>query len=91
MLVSFREAISDDLSRVDKKRAKYRELPADTTKHSLITISNEWWDYSRQRDNSIIEDYFSGQLLSKVICKRCKSESITFDNFEDLTLSFEKH
>jgi ubiquitin C-terminal hydrolase len=40
------------------------------------------------RDNSIVTDLFCGQLLSKIICSDCKFESLAFDNFWDLSLSF---
>ena len=36
LLVSLRESINEDISRVDKKKAKYRELTADPSKHSLV-------------------------------------------------------
>ena len=42
------------------------------------------------RDDSIVTDVFSGQLLSKKTCGKCNSVSIMFDNFWDLALSFEK-
>lgn len=40
------------------------------------------------RDNSIVTDLFCGQLLSKIICSVCNFESLAFDNFWDLSLSF---
>ena len=40
------------------------------------------------RDDSIVTDLFSGQLLNKVICTTCNYESLSFDNFWDLSLSF---
>ena len=40
------------------------------------------------RDNSIVTDLFSGQLLSKTKCTHCGYESLAFDNFWDLSLSF---
>jgi ubiquitin carboxyl-terminal hydrolase 2/21 len=40
------------------------------------------------RDNSIITDLFSGQLLSRTTCTTCGFESLAFDNFWDLSLSF---
>ncbi len=42
------------------------------------------------RDNSIITDLFCGQLLSKTVCCYCNNESLAFDNFWDLALSFNK-
>jgi Ubiquitin C-terminal hydrolase len=40
------------------------------------------------RDNSIVTDLFCGQLQSKIICGECKYESLAFDNFWDLSVSF---
>jgi len=40
------------------------------------------------RDNSIVTDLFSGQLLSRTKCTQCSYESLAFDNFWDLSLSF---
>ena len=40
------------------------------------------------RDNSIVTDLFSGQLLSRTTCTHCKYESLAFDNYWDLSLSF---
>jgi len=42
------------------------------------------------RDNSIITDLFCGQLMSKITCTHCNNESLAFDNFWDLALSFTK-
>lgn len=41
-----------------------------------------------KRDNSIVTDLFSGQLLSRTVCSHCRNESLAFDNFWDLSLSF---
>ena len=43
------------------------------------------------RDNSVITDLFCGQLMSKTICTHCSNESLAFDNFWDLALSFTKN
>lgn len=40
------------------------------------------------RDNSVVTDLFCGQLLSKIICQVCGHESLAFDNFWDLSVSF---
>ena len=42
------------------------------------------------RDNSIVTDLFCGQLLSKTRCTSCNYESLAFDNYWDLALSFPK-
>ena len=35
--------------------------------------------------------FFTGQLLSRVICNHCSKESIAFDNTLDLALPFSKN
>ena len=40
------------------------------------------------RDNSIVTDLFSGQLLSRTTCTSCGFVSLAFDNYWDLSLSF---
>jgi ubiquitin C-terminal hydrolase len=40
------------------------------------------------RDNSIVTDLFGGQLLNRTTCTHCNYESIAFDNYWDLSLSF---
>mmetsp|Transcript_35204 Transcript_35204/g.25673 ORF Transcript_35204/g.25673 Transcript_35204/m.25673 type:complete len:119 (-) Transcript_35204:240-596(-) len=37
-------------------------------------------------DNSILTDIFSGQLMNRVLCKKCNYESYAFDNFMDLSV-----
>jgi len=44
-----------------------------------ITQSEQWWNYSKSREDSVICDYFTGQLLSKVVCSKCRNQSIAFD------------
>jgi len=82
------EGINDDLSRVVTKPA-YKELTADPKKN-IQDISDEWFNYMLARDNSIITDLFCGQLLSKTVCNHCGNESLAFDNFWDLALSFNR-
>ena len=36
-------------------------------------------------------DFFTGQLLSKVICTTCNYKSIAFDNVWDFALNFNKY
>jgi len=50
--------------------------------------SDEWFDYFRKFEDSIVNDYFEGQLLSELKCEKCSKISRTFDNFFDISLSF---
>lgn len=55
---------------------------------TLVIQSDEWWSYNKQREDSIVCDYFSGQILSTVICSKCSHQSIAFDNIWGIPLSF---
>ncbi|KAL4491373.1 hypothetical protein ABPG72_008029 [Tetrahymena utriculariae] len=81
------DGLHNDLNRVQGKKP-YRELEANIKLKPLNKIGEEWFQYYLDRDNSIVTDYFTGQLMSKVTCQVCQSESIAFDNFMDLSLSF---
>ncbi|KAL4442898.1 hypothetical protein ABPG74_010787 [Tetrahymena malaccensis] len=81
------DGLHNDLNRVQGKKP-YRELEANIKLKPINKIGEEWYQYYLDRDNSIVTDYFTGQLMSKVICQVCQSESIAFDNFMDLSLSF---
>ena len=35
-----------------------------------------------------MSDYFTGQMLSRVVCRKCDNESIAFDNIWDVALNF---
>lgn len=59
------DGLHEELNKVTKKPA-YRELdfeslPADQQ-------SEKWWQYNRERDNSIITELFTGQLVNKMEC-----------------------
>jgi len=82
------EGINQDLNRVITKPS-YEQMVADPHR-SLQEISNEFFEQTQTRDDSIVTDVFCGQLLSKKTCGTCQSVSIMFDNFWDLALSFEK-
>lgn len=49
--------------------------------------SENWWKYNIDRDNSIITDLFTGQLMNKLECLSCGYKSLAFDNFMDLSVS----
>lgn len=54
-----------------KTKPKYIELTADVTKYELQKISDDWFSYNKQRQDSVVTDYFTGQLLSIVTCEAC--------------------
>lgn len=57
----------------------FDKLPADQQ-------SENWWLYNKERDDSIITDLFTGQLMNKIECQHCGHCSYAFDNFMDLSV-----
>lgn len=47
----------EELNKVSKKPA-YREMDFDKLDPSLQ--SEKWWEYNKERDNSVISDIFTG-------------------------------
>lgn len=78
------DGMHNELNRV-KKKPKYKQIDCD--KLPMDQQSEVWHQYFQERDNSIITDLFEGQLCSKIECMKCGYQSLTFDNFSDLSLS----
>lgn len=49
-------------------------------------IAKLWWETHLLRNNSIIVEWFQGQLKSTVLCPACKKVSLTFEPFMTLSL-----
>ena len=81
------DGMHNELNRVVRK-PKYESIDCD--KEPISKQSEIWARYFRARDNSIITDIFEGQLCSAITCKKCGYQSLTFDNFMDLSLSMPK-
>jgi ubiquitin C-terminal hydrolase len=54
---------------------------------SDISASKRFWNYYKERNNSIIVDLFTGQLKNTIYCMACSNESVTFDPFMTLPLA----
>jgi len=78
------DGVHEELNRVAKK-PPYKELDFD--KLPIEEQSQNWWIYNLERDNSIITDLFTGQLMNKLECQKCAYKSYAFDNFMDLSIS----
>lgn len=78
------DGLHEDLNRISKKPA-YKEMDFDSL--PIIDQSEKWWKYYLERDDSIVTDLFSGQLINKIECQNCKHCSYAFDNFMDLSIS----
>jgi ubiquitin C-terminal hydrolase len=74
----------EEMNRVVKK-PPYKELDFDSL--TVEEQSKNWWQYNLDRDNSIITDLFTGQLMNRLECNRCRHKSYAFDNFMDLSVS----
>jgi len=83
LLMYLLDGIHEDLNRVKKK--PYVENP-DYEGQSDEVWAAESWDRYKLRNDSIIVDWFQGQIKSKLICPECRKESVVFDPFMCLSL-----
>ena len=75
------DGLNEDLNRAGK--STYKELSGEGEPREVI---EDWWEYNNSRENSIITDYFRGQLLSTITCTTCKHKNYAADTFLDLPL-----
>jgi ubiquitin carboxyl-terminal hydrolase 4/11/15 len=83
------DGLQEDLSRVKKK--PYIEKPDSTDDmvndpKAIREMAAKVWDITKQRDDSVIADLFTGMYKSTLVCPVCAKVSITFDPFNNLTL-----
>lgn len=83
------DGLQEDLSRVLKK--PYIEKPDSTDEmvnnpEAIREMAAKVWDITKQRDDSVIADLFTGMYKSTLVCPTCSKISITFDPFNNLTL-----
>jgi len=77
------DGIHEDLNRVKKK--PYVENPDYEGQPDDVWSAESWARY-KMRNDSIIVDWFQGQLKSKLICPECRNESVVFDPFMCLSV-----
>ena len=77
--VCFLEAIQEELN--DSEKCNIPEK---------ATMEQRWIIY-RKVNNSFIDSTFTGLMKSTVKCKKCNSESYTYDPFIDLSVSINKY
>ena len=87
MLIYLLEKLHEDLNR--NKEKVYIELNEKGENETDIMACNRWWETFQKRDNSIINDLFSGQYKNTVRCPFCDRVSITYDQFSCLELPIE--
>ncbi|KUJ19216.1 UCH-domain-containing protein [Mollisia scopiformis] len=83
------DGLQEDLSRVKKK--PYIEKPDSTDEmvndpQAIREMAAKVWDITKQRDDSVVADLFTGMYKSTLVCPVCSKVSITFDPFNNLTL-----
>ncbi|KAI1878204.1 uncharacterized protein JN550_000386 [Neoarthrinium moseri] len=85
------DGLQEDLSRVKKK--PYIEKPDSTDEmindpEAIREMAEKVWDITKQRDDSVIADLFTGLYKSTLVCPdpNCAKVSITFDPFNSLSL-----
>jgi len=80
----FLETLHEDVNSVTKKPyVQHKDTDQGRTDES---ISKEYWNFFKKREQSIFIDLFYGQLKSKVQCTRCGFVSLSFDAFNMLSL-----
>lgn len=83
------DGLQEDLSRVKKK--PYIEKPDSTDEmigdpEAIREMATKVWNITKQRDDSVIADLFTGMYKSTLVCPHCEKVSITFDPFNNMTL-----
>jgi len=77
------EDISMDLNRV-KNKPKYEELK--TENKSKIQLNKDYHKLYLKREDSIVVDYFYGQLCNIFICSNCNLETYSYEKFLDIPI-----
>lgn len=100
---AFLGTINEELNRITEK-APYKQLPNRFPEEEIqqkvlpqvrfcfkVLQSEEWSNYMKLRENSIVTDLFGGQLLNIRQCQSCKDKIYSFDTFWDIALAFKKN
>ncbi|KER29284.1 hypothetical protein T265_13396, partial [Opisthorchis viverrini] len=83
LLMFLLDGLHEDLNKViDKPYIQYK----DAGDRPDEVVATEAWGNHKARNDSVIVDYFHGQLKSTVVCPDCNERSVTFDPFASLSL-----
>jgi hypothetical protein len=83
LLAFLLDGLHEDLNRVKKK--PYVEMK-EADGRPDEDVSKEAWSLHKSRNDSIVVDWFQGQLKSTLVCPECNHVSVTFDPFMYLSL-----
>jgi len=76
------DGLHQDLNRAQFQEP-YRELK---TGQNYETAAAKWLQSHRTRDDSVVTDFFGGQLIAVTTCGKCGSKSAAYDTFLDLSI-----
>jgi ubiquitin C-terminal hydrolase len=89
-LVYLLDLLHEDLNRstILSNHPNFNEniLPKLDTE-SDISASKRFWNYHKERNNSIIVDLFHGQMKNEITCLSCSQKTVTFEPFMTLPLA----
>lgn len=77
------EDISSETNRASK-RQKYLELDEDGK--SKIEQNQEYDKFFQSRENSIVIDFFYGQIVNTFTCEKCQYKNYSFEKFMEIPL-----
>jgi ubiquitin carboxyl-terminal hydrolase 4/11/15 len=83
LLAFLLDGLHEDLNRVKKK--PYVEMK-EADGRPDEEVAKEAWSLHKSRNDSIVVDWFQGQLKSTLVCPECSRISVTFDPFMYLSL-----
>ncbi|EPY50105.1 ubiquitin carboxy terminal hydrolase Ubp12 [Schizosaccharomyces cryophilus OY26] len=80
------DGLHEDLNRIYQKPYTSKPDLYELDEEKIRSTADECWRLHKLRNDSIIVDLFQGMYRSTLVCPECKTVSITFDPFMDLTL-----
>ena len=87
----FLDLLHEDLNRVDRTvKIVVDPLPKPEDQMTDNELAEAMWNRHLQFNDSLIVDYFHGQLKSHLTCSVCAKSSITFDPFLFLSVPLPK-
>ncbi len=81
----FLELLGEDLNRATHK--EYVELKEQQNNESDIDAAERFWKLHVNRNDNIITDLFHGLFKSTIKCPFCEYNNITYEPFDNLTLT----